>query len=164
MSLTQEELKRRFYYDPETGVFTRKNFEKGCKLRRKVGTCNSEGYLSFHINIGKKRHDYKAHRLAWLYVYGCWPKHEIDHINHNKLDNRIANLRDVTRSANLHNCRSFKTKVYGCLGVSFTGKKWVAKVSIDNKQIYLGTFTTKEAAHAAYLAAKLPLLPEGATV
>jgi hypothetical protein len=92
--LTQKELKLIFHYDENTGIFFR--FK-----HRKLNSVCKNGYLQTSIN-GKK---YYLHRLAWLYVYGNFPDKEIDHINNNKTDNRICNLRQVTRSQNLSNTK-----------------------------------------------------------
>lgn len=100
-----------------------------------------------------------AHRLAWVHVHGSWPAGDIDHINGDKLDNRIANLRDVTRSVNKENMRSARgdNKV-GLLGVHVrrqnTTRPYVASIRVSGKLIHLGAHNTPEAAHAAYLEAK----------
>ncbi|MNQ84444.1 hypothetical protein D3C85_995720 [compost metagenome] len=100
--LTSGRLKELVTYDPLTGVFLR----KGCTA--KVGYNPVDWYVTISID-GQK---YQAHRLAWLYVYGEWPSNFIDHINQIKNDNRISNLRDVTKSVNSSNtpvrshCRS----------------------------------------------------------
>jgi HNH endonuclease len=96
--MTQETLKKEVYYDPETGVFKRHNSE------RIIGT-TTNGYG--HIFIGGKA--YQTSRLAWLYVYGTWPKIQIDHINRDASDDRIVNLRDVSQSENNRN-RVFEKK------------------------------------------------------
>lgn len=101
IELTSESLKLALNYDSKTGLFT--NVENG-----KLCGCdsNSHGYIS--IGVYGKRH--LAHRLAWLYVYGEFPKNQIDHINRVKTDNRIENLRDVTSAENLKNREN--TKIY----------------------------------------------------
>ena len=97
MSLSLETLKEHLSYDPETGVFIRLTKAPG-RQRKQAGGMN-RGYRDIKV-CGKR---YKAHRLAWFYYYGEWPKHTIDHINNNKDDNRIANLRDVTVYENQQN-------------------------------------------------------------
>ena len=99
-NLTQKELKVFLHYCPTSGVFTRSitvcnKARKGDKISGKT----TKGYIRVRI----KRTEYYAHRLAWLYVYGEWPKDQIDHINRDKSDNRITNLRDVTCSENNRN-------------------------------------------------------------
>lgn len=92
-----------------------------------------------------------AHRLAWLYMYGELPSTDIDHINNKKDDNRIANLRLVTRKQNMQNVLKHKHNTSGFKGVSWHrhSNKWRAYIFSDYKQIYLGVFETKEAAARA---------------
>jgi len=98
--LTQAELHQYLNYDPQTGIFTWKvKLSDKINIGQKTGCKNNRGYLLIKIN--KKL--YRAHRLAWLYVYGYFPKFTIDHINRIKTDNRIENLRDVTIQENLKN-------------------------------------------------------------
>ena len=98
-----------------------------------------------------------AHRLAWLYVHGEWPKNDIDHRDGDTWNNRISNLRDVTRSVNNRNVlRPRRNGSSGIVGVSWhkaTGK-WQANI-YAGKHIHLGRFDTKEEAAAAYQRAKL---------
>ena len=91
-SITADELRSILHYNPLTGVFTRIRSAHPHRVGVVVGSV-SHGYILIGL-LGKR---YRAHRLAWLYVYGTWPKHDIDHINRNRSDNRICNLRDVTR-------------------------------------------------------------------
>ena len=95
--MTQDELKTTYHYDLETGIFTRLKDKKIAKQK------NPYGYIVFN-HKGKV---YLTHRMAWLYIYGCMPTHQIDHINRVKDDNRILNLRDVTHKENQQN-KSFK--------------------------------------------------------
>ncbi len=142
-----------FHYDPETGVFTRLVTRQGLGARAGdiAGTRKPSGYLSIWI-CGA---NHMAHRLAWLYVHGKWPAHEIDHIDGNRANNAIANLRDVTRSVNHENLRSARSdSAHGFLGVSPFFGKWKARITVNGKFQHLGTFSTPEEAHAAYLEAK----------
>jgi hypothetical protein len=91
--MTQYELKQYFEYDKNTGIFTRLDRKGSC------GSIDHYGYLVLKIK-GKQ---YKSHRMAWLYEFGFNPKGVIDHINGDKLDNRIVNLRDVLQRENCHN-------------------------------------------------------------
>ena len=104
-----------------------------------------------YIVVGVRSHDYAAHRLAWLYVHGVWPVHEIDHINGVKSDNRICNLRDVPKAINSQNKRTTSKNISGLRGVSPSYKGWQARIVVDGASKYLGKFPTKEAAHAAYI-------------
>ena len=100
--LTQHTLKEHLSYNPETGVFTNNKNKpgRGGGVGSVAGnTTNKKNYVIIKL-LGRK---YYAHRLAWLFYYGEWPQNEIDHINNNKLDNRIINLRDVTHWENQQN-------------------------------------------------------------
>ena len=100
---------------------------------------------------------YKAHRLIWAIVHGELPKGHIDHINGNRSDNRIQNLRVVTQQQNSHNQQNInKRNKSGFRGVCWNRKssKWQASISVNSKTIYIGVFSTPENAHLAYLDAK----------
>lgn len=151
--LTQARLKELFNYDPETGIFTRLK-EAGGQIAGTVPTCLDDwGYLRFRVDHKK----YRAQRLAWLYVYGVWPTYFIDHINGNTLDNRIANLRDVTNQANSQNCKgATKISKTGVRGVHFhkPTQKYGAQINVSGKKIWLGTFESLDAASEAYTIAR----------
>jgi hypothetical protein len=143
--LTQKELKEYLHYDPETGIFTWKIAKPGVILNSAAG-CLVRKYTVIRINYKA----YKAHRLAWLYVYGKWPENEIDHINGNHSDNRIHNLRDVTRSENCCNLRIHRE---GKLPGAFYVKKlhkYVSNITINYKTYNLGYFDTEQEAHNTY--------------
>jgi hypothetical protein len=136
--LTQDRLRSLLDYDPETGVFTGKVKIKCRHAGMVVGAPGTGGYLQCSVD-GKQ---YKMHRLAWLYVYGAWPSGQIDHINHNTSDNRIANLRDVTCAQN-HQNRARQTKsASGYLGVTWhrRDKCWQAHIQVHGKSYHLGLF------------------------
>lgn len=150
--LTQERLKELLDYDPETGVFIRKIKKGGMPAGSVAGSADACGYIV--ISIDGKRH--KAHRLAWLWVYGELPKKDIDHINRIPCDNRIANLREVNKKQNAWNTDMKKNNASGFLGVYKHKQcaRWGAKICVNRKQHYLGLFDTPEEAHAAYMRAK----------
>lgn len=138
--ITQQELKSFLHYDPATDVFTwlprqSKSFNTQ-KAGKEAGTIKVQGrHECRRINVGGKL--YYAHRLAWLYVHGKFPDDEIDHINGNALDNRMINMRDVSRVENCRNYPRFKTNKTGIIGVckeSWSGK-W--KVQINNRSVGL---------------------------
>ena len=140
-SLTQKELKRLFLYDKLTGLFTRKVYMRGGK---EAGTLAGVTLRNGRYSIRIYGALYQSHRLAWLYVYGVWPK-EIDHINHNPSDNRIANLRDVTHIENTRN-QSFRcTNTSGVCGVSWRDdkRKWRSYINVNSKQKGLGHYADK---------------------
>jgi hypothetical protein len=155
-NLTAELLRGLYDYNKETGEFARK-FNPLCRKKgsAKVGSINSWGYRQ--ISIYKKLH--MAHRLAWLYVYGEWPHGEIDHINHEKLDNRIANLRIVDRTVNSQNLPFKRSNSSGATGVMWDPRsgKWRARITHNKRARELGRFDTKDQAIAVRQAAERDL-------
>ena len=153
MMLTVEQLKHALDYDADTGVFIwRTRPGKAVKAGDVAGCVEKRiGY----VTIGIAGRIYKAHRLAWLYAYGEWPKGLIDHINGNKADNRIANLRDVFADGNSQNVRKpNRRNKSGFMGVIWYQNKWRASMSVNGKSKWLGDYSTPEEAHQVYLAAK----------
>jgi len=114
--------------------------------------------------IGIDGRMYLAHRLAWFYVHGVWPKHQIDHINGYALDNRISNLREANNSQNHQNLKRARkdNKSSRLLGVSknYAGR-WRARIYFEGKEISLGTFSSAIKAYRAYLIAKKKFHPYG---
>lgn len=155
--LTAQRLKELFHYDAETGQFTRfpaNNIRRGQNC---VGVIKS-GYLT--IGIDKKR--YKAHRLAWLYVHGKWPNDQIDHINGERVDNRISNLRAATASQNKQNARKARSDSRsGLIGAIWESRanKWRSHIRFEGKTKHLGYFDEAAQAHAVYIEAKRILHP-----
>ena len=150
--LTAETVRKLLDYDPETGVFRWRVDRCGTVKKGSVaGTFNAKGYRQ--IMVAGKR--YYAHRLAWLYVNGEWPPDEVDHVNCDEGDNRIANLRLAVKSENGSNRKKQKNNSSGFKGVSFHKRigKFAAQISIYGLDKHLGYFSTAEEAHAAYCAA-----------
>ncbi len=146
--LTQSRLKELLDYDPETGLFTRRVARGNQRAGDTAGTL-IKGYIAILID----RKPYYAHRLAWFYVYGEWPKDEIDHINRRKADNQIANLREADRSQNMGNQKPSSLSKSGLKGANWrsdTGR-WRAKIKLHGRNHYLGYFSTPEEAHATYV-------------
>lgn len=149
--LTQSRLRELLHYDPETGFFTRALTTTG--IRPKVGDVaggvNCRGY--WQIRIDGER--YKAHRLAWLYMTGDWPKEQIDHINMDRSDNRFANLREATNIQNCANQRRPVNNTSGLKGVCWNKRlsKWKSQIRVNGKLHHLGYFDTAEAAHESYI-------------
>ena len=127
-------------YCPETGAFKWKvTLSNRAKAGEKAGSPNTKGYVSIKID-GKQ---YKAHRLAWFYVYGKDPgDYEIDHEDLNKSNNRIGNLRLATRKQNNENIPTPKNNTSGVRGVSYqkTDNLWTAYIYHNKKRIHLGCF------------------------
>lgn len=143
ISPNQKELQRLFRYDPETGIIYRKWPTRGEKA---TGCPNSEGYLLISVN----GHNYSAHRLIWMYLYGTWPKDTIDHINGIRSDNRLCNLRACTQQQNVCNMKGHPRNTSGYKGVTLVNGKWKAGIKANGKAIYIGSFVKKEDAARAY--------------
>lgn len=144
-NLTQTYLKSILDYDQDTGIFKWKTTRGSIKCGSIAGSDkNNTGYN--HIQIDKKM--YKAHRLAWLYVYGSFPDDQIDHIDGNRINNAILNLRNVDYKENFKNKRIYKSNISGCSGVCFDKlkNKWAAIIKIDGKQKHLGYFVSLDEA------------------
>ena len=146
--ITQEEIKKLLYYNEETGIFTWKLYRGGkAKICAIANSKDSKGYIRIQIN--KERNS--AHRLAWLYMYGKFPEFYIDHINGNKIDNRICNLREATTNQNQYNRKAPINNTSGIKGVYFdkSRSKWVAELKANNKKIFIGRFNSIELAEIA---------------
>ena len=151
--LTAKRARELFDYDPLTGVLTRRAYLRGHKVGEVVGGVNSDGYR--RVYTGKR--SYLVHRVAWLMAHNAWPTNTIDHINGDKLDNRLANLRDVSRQENKENMRGPRAdNQSGFLGVYWHKhvQKFQTSIRTSGKLIHLGYYTTPEEAHQAYLTAK----------
>lgn len=146
--ITQQQLKDHLSYDPETGIFTRAKNIARYKSGSILGTKHSTGYIV--IRIENKL--YKAHRLAWLYVYGNFPELRIDHINRNGFDNRLSNLRITTSKQNSENRSVAKNNKSGHPGVDWSKKlkKWRARITVNYKGVHLGYFLEIDDAINAY--------------
>lgn len=134
-------------YDPETGAFTRKyKPKKGqWKIGDRVGGIDAHGYVQ--INIAGRA--LKGHRLAWLHYFGEWPSGQIDHINHDRADNRIANLRVTDNAGNHKNRPMQRNNKTGCVGVSWDRCAYVAYITVNGVNTKLGRFADLESAVAA---------------
>ncbi len=157
-----EEIRKVLAYDPLTGEFRRVKRCRGVRLGRTAGHCRKGDYLRLQV-LNKF---YLGHRLAWAVFYGTWPDGQIDHRDGDKQNNRIKNLRDVSRSANQQNMRKASTRsTTGYLGVSKGRREgtWYSAIRAQGVSQYLGMFDSPEKAHAAYVAAKRRL-HEGCTI
>jgi hypothetical protein len=149
--LTQARLQEVLHYEPETGEFVwLERLEEGARsdlVGEQAGCLHWKGYLNIMID-GK---EYRAHRLAWLYMYGSFPKNQLDHINRDRVDNRIANLRLASNSQNGANSNA-KPSFSGLKGAHWHSrdKKWFSAIYYNGKKHHLGRFATAEEAHAAY--------------
>lgn len=150
-----QELREAFDYDPETGVIKWKvSHSPRAKAGAVAGTFDGRGYRK----CAYKKVRIKCHKLAWLLVHGREPVDVIDHINGNRSDNRLANLREVSHSENSQNkAAALANNKLGVMGVAKSGNRFCAWISIKRKSRYIGTFDTAEEAHNAYLSAKAAL-------
>ena len=147
-----ELAKSKLNYDPITGDFTWKFRAGSTKNGKAAGTINSKGYRKISQVIDKKKYQLRAHRLAWFITHNELPKQQIDHIDEDKLNNAISNLRSCTQSQNKMNQGKYANNTSGFKGVSWhrKGQKWMASVRINGKNKHLGLFTTAESASAVY--------------
>ena len=150
-------------YCPDTGkvtwrmdVDTMKGVAHSRIPGKEVGCVTKEGYRQ--ACIGNK--SVYIHLIAWFLHHGKWPSGVIDHINGDKLDNRISNLRDVSIAENIQNQRrANKRSTTGVLGVQNSYGRYKASIRLKGQDFDLGKFDTKEDAHAAYLQAKRQMHP-----
>jgi hypothetical protein len=142
------ELRETLSYNPETGVFTWLKWRGAhAKAGSEAGATDSKG----HRQIRFKMRLYLAHRLAWVMTHGRWPDREIDHINRNRSDNRLSNLRECSHRENSANRSMYKNNKSGVLGVCYYPKyqKWVAYIRADGRHKSLGYFDSLEDAEKA---------------
>lgn len=104
------------------------------------------GYYQGEIFHQDKRISLQAHRVGWALYHGKWPLNEIDHINGIPSDNRLVNLREVNHVENLQNQKIPSDNKSGHIGVSWNRhrNKWISRISVDGKYLYLGLFSNKE--------------------
>lgn len=154
--LTQAMLREHVDYDVETGIFRWRTKP----LRGNVGDVatgeDGQGYL--RLSVCGERH--RAHRLAWLYVHGEWPRDLIDHVNMDRSDNRIANLRIATKAQNGVNRRTRGHALSGFRGVAMDKGKYYAQFRATRKTKRVGPFLTPEEASFVYRCAAAVLYRE----
>lgn len=157
--LTQEIVRELIDYDKETGVARWKvrnskwwvdgyrtaqgaaNNWNSIYAGKEISSTTTGGYIQVYV-LGK---NYYLHRIIFLWVTGEWPNF-VDHINGNRGDNRWENLRSVDKIDNSRNIIRPKTNKSGCVGVINVKGKWQARIYIADKNIYLGSYETKEEA------------------
>lgn len=153
-STTPERLRELFEYNADTGFFKRKKSGRGITVGRISGCIKADGYRAISVD----RVQYPAHRLVLVFMTGVWPTGQIDHINGNKDDNTIKNLREVDQFTNMQNLRACQigktsTKLLGAYKNKKSGY-WYSQIKVAGKNKHLGCFKTPETAHHAYVVAK----------
>lgn len=152
-NITQEYLHQIFDYDKETGYLIWKINKDPFKCKGKIaGSVDSIGYRIIVIDGV----NYKSHRVVWLYHNGCWPEDQIDHINRNKDDNRIENLRECSTKENCQNRKKQRNNTSGHTGVNWSKScnKWRVEICVNRKGKYLGLYENLEEAIQIYKEAK----------
>lgn len=155
---TANEARELLDYDAETGILTWKQ-DRMCGrayaqyriAKGDVAGSETGGYINVCLN-GKL---YRAHRLAWLIHYGEWPPNHLDHINGNRSDNRLCNLRTADAAGNARNAKKRADNKSGFKGVCLkkdTGK-WGASIAVGGRKMHLGYYKSPKLAHEAYKAA-----------
>lgn len=144
--ITQELLRELFTYDPATGVFNWRAARGNKAAGDIAGTPTHLGYIA--ISVERRR--LYAHRMAWLFVTGEWPEHQLDHINGYRADNAWTNLRPATATENARNRKIRSDNTTGKTGVVRTRSgKFEARICIAGKQRRLGTYATADEANSA---------------
>lgn len=157
--LTAEKLREILSYDPETGVMRWRVKYARCLRPGAVAGC-IDRFGSGYRRIRIDRKGYSEHRLVWMYVHGSWPTEVIDHINGDRSDNRLSNLREASWAQNQQNRNGTqKNNTSGVRGVSWdkTNNKWLAAIEFRGRHIHLGRFENIECAASARKAAELKL-------
>jgi len=147
--LAKHDVGAAFRYTPEDGRLWWINYVRRPSWNgREAGNNTANGYRKIKF----RGQQLLTHRVAWLLYYGVWPKGDIDHIDGNPLNNRIGNLRDVSRRTNLQNQVHAQARDPARLvGATRKNGKWMAQININGKSKYLGLFTTAHEAHKVYL-------------
>lgn len=149
--LTAERLREVLDYDPATGEFAWRLHTGRVAAGQRAGCAKGDGYTLIRVDRVK----YRAHRLVWLHVHGRWPAEALDHIDGDRANNRLANLREATVRQNVVNSRAKRQNKHGIKGVIQNPKSgtWTARIRDGGRRVGLGTFPTQAAAAAAYAAA-----------
>lgn len=158
-------IRQRLAYCPVTGRLTwkarpeRKWGAVTVRAGDEAGSPAKGGYAA--VRVGG-RANLASHRIAWFLHHGHWPLQYIDHVNGDRLDNRIENLRLATKSQNAANSKRQSNNTSGIKGVSYNAERscWQAGICLNKKRKHLGRFSTKEAAAQAYASAAQRLFGE----
>lgn len=164
-TLTQARLRELLHYDPEAGIFRWLVNVSSTGRAGQIAGCRRSTQGAEYIVIRLDRKLYLAHRLAFLYMEGEFPRAIVDHIDADKSNTRWANLRHTTKGGNAQNKKVAQSnnKKSGLLGVYWSerNQKWGAKLVVNRKQHHGGFHETPEIAHQAYVTLKRVLHPYG---
>jgi len=161
--LTHERLKQLLSYDPLSGQFSWITTCVGRFKRVKKGKIAGHILPNGYVSIGVDGEQYLAHRLAFFFVNGIWPPHQMDHIDHVRNNNKWENLRAVSSRQNAQNRSLRSDNKSGKSGVHWTNNRWRSCIWHEGKSIYLGNFDSKEAAIDARLSAERKYFTHSAT-
>ena len=140
-------LQELFRYDAESGrLFWRIRPSPAVAPGDTAGRLSMDGYMQVKF----KGQQMQVSRVIWKLVNGQDPKCLIDHINGDKSDNRLTNLREATYSQNVANSKIHRDNTSGLKGIALLDGRWMAQIVVRGKQKYLGMFDTAEEAHAVY--------------
>jgi hypothetical protein len=147
ITITQEQLKEYLSYCPDVGEFRWVKAAAACtRVGSVAGSVSGDGYYQIRL----KGKNYKAHRLAWLYMKGSFPEIQIDHINRSRADNRFSNLREATPGQNQANAKNSRVTTTGIRGVCLIKGRYEARLRHDGHYYYLGSFDTALEAKEVY--------------
>lgn len=146
--MTKDELLSIFQYDHDTGTFTRLKSHGAYRAGSPAGATNAKGYRQISVRGVL----YYAHRLVWLAEHGVLPAGLVDHINRDRSDNRIQNLRVVSAKENMENTGAYSSNTSGYKGVQWDKQygKWIAVVQHNGKRVFAGRYGSVYDAHQAY--------------
>jgi hypothetical protein len=147
--LTQERLKHLLHYNPITGKFIRLvKTNYNITIGLEAGGITDKGYIKIRVDSKK----YAAHRLAWLYMNGKFPENHIDHIDSNKSNNAISNLREANSAQNMQHRGLLRHNTSGAKGVCWDKQhnKYRVRISCNNRKIHIGRYSGFEEAKKEY--------------
>lgn len=148
ITVTHQQLLEILDYNPISGIFIWKKKISHKTVIGKVCGCYTRKNRYVYIELYKKR--YVAHRLAWFYVYGVWPPKYIDHVNGNKHDNRLRNLREATARDNTRNKSVRRNTKTGKKGVTYEDGKYRVRICTDHGRLNLGAYSSLGEAMRVY--------------
>lgn len=157
--LTQERVKKLFDYREDGSLIWKARPAQGVQIGDIAGSLSGCGYL--HVQVGGRK--YRTHRLVWLWHHGYFPEKGLDHIDRNRLNNRINNLKEASQMCNMRNTDNHANNISGVKGVGWhkASGKWAAYIAVNGKMFHLGLFIDFTEAVANRLAHEQALNWEG---